>query len=592
MLKNKKSGKIALQINRHMIIFEIIFILISAVFIFIYNMSYYIEERFESATKLGNYTASELESYEPLRFLVPYWQEHYSQMEFFYDDSQRAAEKEYLLRKKIPEMTEVKYVTPQQAESLDAEGQQLLAEICYYELSESYNRSKSAYSPEFLTGFVVNNNETFFLLSGIKENEARISSGGEVFELGSTSPYVEGVYPILDEILRTGKSPEAMEFSMKKGADKEYVHMFVPVYSNNEPVMFVGVSMQWKDLISNVMNISLLIAFVTSILFIILGVLFLNLLKKNITNPLRDEQHIINEYKENKNAEKTVENLSFISSNNEIQDLAEDFSSMVMEIERHIDQVKSITAEKERIGAELELATKIQASMLPNIFPPFPDRKEFDIYATMTPAKEVGGDFYDFFLIDDDHLGMVMADVSGKGIPAALFMMASKILVNNFALMGGSPAKVLEQTNTTICKNNEQEMFVTVWFGVLEISTGKITAANAGHEYPMIKKADGSFALFRDKHGFVIGGMNGMHYKEYEFTLEKGGTLFLYTDGVAEATNAQNELFGTDRMLDALNIDPQANPKTLLENMKNAVNEFVGNAPQFDDLTMLSIKLL
>jgi sigma-B regulation protein RsbU (phosphoserine phosphatase) len=210
----------------------------------------------------------------------------------------------------------------------------------------------------------------------------------------------------------------------------------------------------------------------------------------------------------------------------------------------------------------------------------------------MTPAKEVGGDFYDFFLIDNDHLGIVMADVSGKGVPAALFMMMSKILVNNYAMMGESPAKVLEQVNAQICKNNEEEMFVTVWFGVLEISTGKITAANAGHEYPIVKKADGSFELFKDKHGFVIGGMEGMRYKEYEFTLEKGGSLFLYTDGVAEATNAGNELFGTDRMLEALNTEPEAAPEKLLSNMQKAVDDFVGDAPQFDDLTMLSVKLL
>ena len=276
----------------------------------------------------------------------------------------------------------------------------------------------------------------------------------------------------------------------------------------------------------------------------------------------------------------------------EIEVLAESFATLSKRTLEYISQITKITAEKERIGAELELATRIQADMLPNIFPAFPERPEFDIYATMTPAKEVGGDFYDFFLIDDDHLGMVMADVSGKGVPAALFMMMSKILVNNFAMMGGSPAKVLEQVNTQICKNNDEEMFVTVWFGVLEISTGKVTAANAGHEYPIIRKADGKFELFKDKHGFVIGGMEGMRYKEYEFTLEKGGTLFLYTDGVAEATNADNELFGTDRMLEALNQSEAAPPKELLLNMKQAVDEFVGNAPQFDDLTMLSVKLL
>ena len=276
----------------------------------------------------------------------------------------------------------------------------------------------------------------------------------------------------------------------------------------------------------------------------------------------------------------------------EVEMLAEAFAALSKKTTDYINQITVITAEKERIGTELELATKIQADMLPNIFPAFPERPEFDIHASMTPAKEVGGDFYDFFLIDDDHLAMVMADVSGKGVPAALFMMMSKILVGNYAMMGGAPSKVLEQVNTQICKNNDEEMFVTVWLGVLEISTGRVTAANAGHEYPIIRKPGGKFELFKDKHGFVIGGMDGMTFKEYEFTLEKGGTLFLYTDGVAEATDTNNELFGTDRMLETLNKDPDASPKELLKNMKQAVDEFVGEAPQFDDLTMLGLKLL
>ena len=273
----------------------------------------------------------------------------------------------------------------------------------------------------------------------------------------------------------------------------------------------------------------------------------------------------------------------------EIEVLAESFTTLSRRTREYITQITKITAEKERIGAELELATKIQADMLPNIFPAFPEREEFDIYATMTPAKEVGGDFYDFFLVDDDHLAMVMADVSGKGVPAALFMMMSKILVNNYTMMETSPAKVLEQVNTQICKNNEEEMFVTVWLGIMDLRTGTITAANAGHEYPILRKANGEFELFKDKHGFVIGGMDGMKYKEYEFTIEKGGMLFLYTDGVAEATNAENVLFGTDRMIETLNREKTTDPKTLLNNMKRSVDEFVGEAPQFDDLTMLGM---
>ena len=278
-------------------------------------------------------------------------------------------------------------------------------------------------------------------------------------------------------------------------------------------------------------------------------------------------------------------------TNDEIEILAEAFAEMSVKTRQYYIDITNITMEKERIGAELELARRIQADMLPNIFPAFPDRPEFDIYATMTPAKEVGGDFYDFFMIDDDHLGMVIADVSGKGVPAALFMMMSKILINNFALLGISPAKVLERTNDTICQKNEEEMFVTAWVGVLEISTGKLTAANAGHEYPVIRNPGGSFELFKDKHGFVIGGMDGIRYRDYEVTIEEGGSLFIYTDGVPEATNAQNELFGTDRLLDALNGCEGKDPQAMLAAVKGAVDEFVGDADQFDDLTMLGFYL-
>ncbi|MBP5155112.1 MAG: PP2C family protein-serine/threonine phosphatase [Clostridia bacterium] len=246
--------------------------------------------------------------------------------------------------------------------------------------------------------------------------------------------------------------------------------------------------------------------------------------------------------------------------------------------------------EASRIDTELSMATRIQTDMLPNIFPAFPDRSEFDIYASMKPAKEVGGDFYDFFFIDEDRLGLVIADVSGKGVPAALFMMASKILVQNYAMMNKDPKAALEATNDQICRNNREQMFVTVWLGILDLKTGMLTASNAGHEYPIIKTPDVGFRLCKDTHGFVIGGMEGMRFKEYEMQLEKGSVLFLYTDGVAEASNAENELFGTDRLLEALNVCDAATPKEVLDGVNAAVEAFVNGAPQFDDLTMLCLK--
>ena len=277
-------------------------------------------------------------------------------------------------------------------------------------------------------------------------------------------------------------------------------------------------------------------------------------------------------------------------TDDEIELLAETFEDLSKKTKKYIGQITEITAEKERISTELSLATKIQAAMMPHIFPAFPGRPEFDIYATMDPAKEVGGDFYDFFLVDDDHLCMVMADVSGKGIPAALFMMASKIILQSCAMLGQTPAEILTKTNEAICSNNQEEMFVTVWLGILEISTGKLTAANAGHEYPVIKKPDGGFELLKDKHGLVIGAMDGVRYKQYEMQLESGAKLFVYTDGVPEATDGDKKLFGMDRTLAALNEVRDAAPDVILKHVRSAVDDFVKDAEQFDDLTMLCME--
>lgn len=239
---------------------------------------------------------------------------------------------------------------------------------------------------------------------------------------------------------------------------------------------------------------------------------------------------------------------------------------------------------------ELNMATQIQTSMLPNMFPVFPERKEFDIHASMDPAKEVGGDFYDLFMIDDDHLAMVKADVSGKGIPAALFMMSSKILINDHAIMGGTPAEILERVNKQVFATNDAHMFVTVWLGIFEISTGKLTSSSAGHEYPMIN-INGKYEILKDKHGLAIGAAGISKYKNTEITLKKGDSIFVYTDGVAEATDANNELFGTDRTLEALNaIQEGASQKEVLLDVRSAVDAFVKEAPQFDDLTMLGMK--
>ena len=275
----------------------------------------------------------------------------------------------------------------------------------------------------------------------------------------------------------------------------------------------------------------------------------------------------------------------------EIEVLAESFANISHKTVEYVGEVKRVTAEKERIATELHMANRIQESMLPNTFPAFPDRSAFDIYASMSPAKEVGGDFYDFFFIDPDHLAIVIADVSGKGVPAALFMMISRTIIKNCAMLGKGAAQILEESNRALCSENKMEMFVTSWIGILQISTGRLTAANAGHEYPAIYHfRTGEFSLYKDRHSFVLGGMPNVRYREYELKLEPGDKLFIYTDGVAEASNSKEELFGTDRMLAALNAASKGSPKDILFSVRDAVDAFSGNAEQFDDLTMLCLE--
>ncbi|MCR5403856.1 MAG: serine/threonine-protein phosphatase [Butyrivibrio sp.] len=271
---------------------------------------------------------------------------------------------------------------------------------------------------------------------------------------------------------------------------------------------------------------------------------------------------------------------------------ASTYSVLLMFVVYVIEYSERTVSEKQRIQSELLLAKSIQTAMLPHAFPLFPDRKEFDIYATMDPAREVGGDFYDLFMIDDDHLCMVIADVSGKGIPAALFMTVSKTILKSCAMLGNSASEILRKTNEGLTKDNQTGMFVTVWVGIIELSTGKISCSNAGHEYPAIMRKGGTFGILKDKHGFVLGGMPDMPYREYTIQLEHGDRLFLYTDGVPEATDRNNRMYGTDRMIAALNRTPNESPKKILETVRADINSFVKDAEQFDDLTMVCMEYI
>ena len=413
------------------------------------------------------------------------------------------------------------------------------------------------------------------------------ATGFSRYPLGYTARDIDPKYvEELKHIMATGGRVEKYLYSYSESGAHTTAGLGA-MDSNGNVVAFIGVEKPMRILDNARMKyVSHVIGFSTGILLIAI-LLYALYLRRTVIKPITEVTAEAERFADRHDASRE---LRASGSRFEIGVLANSVHKMEVDLIQYIENLTRVTAEKERIGAELNVATQIQADMLPRIFPPFPDRNEFDIYASMTPAKEVGGDFYDFFLIDEDHLGLVMADVSGKGVPAALFMVIAKTLIKNRAQMGGTPGEVLQYVNEQLCEGNDAELFVTVWFAILEISTGKGIAANAGHEHPAVRRAGGEFELIIYRHSPAVATLEGMRFRDHEFELHPGDNLFVYTDGVPEATDANNQLFGSERMLGALNMNPEAKPEELLKNVQKHIDAFVGDAPQFDDITMLSLQ--
>lgn len=296
-----------------------------------------------------------------------------------------------------------------------------------------------------------------------------------------------------------------------------------------------------------------------------------------------------------RNIHKINESLSAITDGNldTVVDVRShlEFDSLSNDINATVDTLKRYIKEaEERIDAELAFAKAIQHSALPAVHPLYDDRKEFDIFASMHTAKEVGGDFYDFYFIDEDHLAFLIADVSGKGIPAAMFMMRSKTIIKSYAESGMSIEEVFTLANEKLCEGNDAGMFVTAWMGILNIRNGKVLFANAGHNHPLVKHSDGTFEYLKSRAGFVLAGMEGVRYRKNELVLEPGDAIYLYTDGVTEATDLNEELYGEDRLHSILEKYKDETMEVICSEIKKDVDLFAGEAPQFDDITMLALK--
>ncbi|MBO4336987.1 MAG: PP2C family protein-serine/threonine phosphatase, partial [Lachnospiraceae bacterium] len=371
-----------------------------------------------------------------------------------------------------------------------------------------------------------------------------IANAGDIYE------YRDRDYERLVPDIKAGRASTGVILGEDTGYGRP-ISAWAPIFdSKGELVAMV----EADYIIENIgKQISLSVALITavqviSIFFVVL--LIVGYIRKNVVEPVTVLTRSVDSYEHGE----YKADMSAYKHNDEIRSLAISFGDMTGRINDYIEKITTITAEKERIGAELNVATQIQADMLPRIFPPFPQYTEFELYATMDPAKEVGGDFYDFFMIDEQRLGLVIADVSGKGIPAALFMVIAKTLIKDRAMTGGyaGPGEVLESVNNQLCEGNDADMFVTAWFGILDVKTGEIDFASAGHEYPAFHRLGEGFVVEKDKHGPPLATFEGIKMRDNHTQLQKGETLYLYTDGVTEATNGAFELFGEERMLESL----------------------------------------
>ena len=411
-----------------------------------------------------------------------------------------------------------------------------------------------------------------------------------VCDLGDADAYNEGGSEVLQSIFSANAAEDHAIFVSKSDTYGYLVSAYVPVFNSaGEPVAIASVDLAMDDIQRQILVfVAVLLGIIVAVLAVVV-LIYSIYINRGIIAPLLAVKRAASTLVSS-NMERLDEFEIDVHTGDEIEDLAEAFKRMTKELSAYIVNLSAVTAEKERIGTELNVATHIQKSMLPCIFPAFPNRREIDIYATMDPAKEVGGDFYDFFMVDDRHLAVVMADVSGKGVPAALFMVIGKTLIKDHTVPGSDLGEVFTRVNDLLCESNSEGLFITAFEGVLDLATGEFSFVNAGHEMPFICRAGGNYTAYKVKAGFVLAGMEGMKYRAGSIVLAPGDKVFQYTDGVTEAANAENELYGMGRLEGVLNANKDKSPEELLPAVKADIDLFTGEAPQFDDITMLCLE--
>ena len=539
-----------------------------------------------------------VEEYRALPWLLDYWQVNHAALDLPGGREERAARvARALLDRGI---VGLKAVTAEQAESLPEPLRREFAEECYLALMPQFYAFKASFDTATLQCVAVLTEESAFpFFLSLQEGEK--TAYGNFCALGEAWPFNASLHPAVTEMLTAQEDRVYYETVTSTFDGTGYLFGYIPIMADGGVRAHLCASFTTTELRHAIGRNTREIEWVNAVVLLLSAALMLFLLRRSVLHPLSAVQKGMQGYRTTMDAKKAKESMERIRFTNEIGALADDFVTLTEDITRYTNDVSRLSAENERVSTELNMAAKIQANVLPNTFPAFPTHREFDIFATMDPAKEVGGDFYDFFLVDDDHLALVMADVSGKGVPAALFMMTARTVLKTKARSNPalSPRELLEDANAALCENNKDRMFVTVWFGVLEISTGRLTYADAGHEKLLLyqngewrllpKKTFGpALAMWRpEDFAFMT---EQYRYRDETIVLNPGDAIFQYTDGVTEATTAELELFGEERLLDAVNGAPSSRPAELLPHVRAKIDAFVKGAAQFDDITMLGLR--
>ena len=420
-------------------------------------------------------------------------------------------------------------------------------------------------------------------------------SGYVEWELGtkheSTQYYIEPMRRIMEQ----GSTKEIVQVDENAENDAPHVTAMIPVYNidmdsgkKDEVAGILCVQRYMTELYQARQRFIQGVSAITVIFLILITIVVVHIIRKNVIKPLgvvvEEAERFAHETTEME-GEKLRQRVGNIK---EIKALAESIDKMEMDTIKHIDEITEMTKSQERIGYEISLASEIQQGMLPSKEKDLTEDPRYDVDALMHPAKNVGGDFFDFFLIDSDHLAILVADVSDKGVAAALFMATTKTLIQSRARLGGTASEIIAYADQLIGEKNPAGMFVTVWLGIVDLNTGHVNACNAGHDYPALMKADSGYTIEKVDHGPPIGFLPDMEFIEYDYDLAPGDRIFLYTDGLAEAKSDNGDRFGTDRMLDILNKNKRKNNNDIITIMLYEVNKFSGKEPQFDDITMMS----